>query len=57
MFAELVQDLKDTSWRQAIETFLGRKRYYLIVDGKYCLEAIACFAGKEAACGNGCHYG
>ena len=32
MFAELVQDLKDTSWRQAIETFLGRKRYYLIVD-------------------------
>ena len=47
MFAELVQDLKDTSWRQAIETFLGRKRYYLIVDGKYCLEAMRVLQKKK----------
>lgn len=47
MFAELVQDLKDTSWRQAIETFLGRKRYYLIVDGKYCLEAMRVLQEKK----------
>lgn len=47
MFAELVQDLKDTSWRQAIETFLGRKRFYLIVDGKYCLEAMRVLQEKK----------
>ena len=47
MFAELVQDLKDTSWRQAIETFLGRKRYYLIVDRKYCLEAMRVLQEKK----------
>ena len=47
MFAELVQDLKDTSWRQAIETFLGRKRFYLIVDGKYCMEAMRVLQEKK----------
>ncbi|MCI8401800.1 MAG: AAA family ATPase [Lachnospiraceae bacterium] len=40
IFAELVQEVKDREWRAAIETFLGRKRFYLIVDGLYCLKAM-----------------
>ncbi len=40
IFAELVQEILDPEWRAAIETFLGRKRFYLIVDGKYCHEAL-----------------
>jgi chromosome segregation ATPase len=39
-FAELVQEIRDPSWRKAIETFLGRKRYFIIVDGKYCHTAL-----------------
>lgn len=35
-FAELVAKVENESWRAAIETFLGRKRYYFIVEGKYC---------------------
>ena len=31
LFAELVQEVKDAEWRAAIETFLGRKRFYIIV--------------------------
>ncbi|MCI6731486.1 MAG: AAA family ATPase [Lachnospiraceae bacterium] len=38
--AEYVDRLQDEKWRAAIETFLGKKRYYLIVDGKYCKQAI-----------------
>jgi|GEM_PF-266799 len=40
MLAELVSEVTDASWRRAIETFLGRKRFYLIVDGQYCHEAL-----------------
>ena len=40
IFAELVQEIKDEKWRSAIETFLGRKRFYLIVDGPYCHKAM-----------------
>jgi hypothetical protein len=40
IFAELVQKVEEPSWRKAIETFLGRKRYFIIVDGKYCHTAI-----------------
>ena len=39
-FAELVEEIKDESWRKAIETFLGRKRFYLIVDDEYCGVAL-----------------
>ncbi len=39
-FAELVQDLKNEDWRMAIETFLGRKRYHLIIEAKYCQQAM-----------------
>lgn len=39
-FAELVKSIKHEEWRLAIETFLGKKRYYLIVDGDYCLETM-----------------
>jgi chromosome segregation ATPase len=39
-FAELVQEIRDPSWRKAIETFLGRKRYFIIVDGEYCYTAM-----------------
>lgn len=47
LFAELVQEVKDVSWRKAIETFLGRKRYFLIVDGAYCHTAIEILQEKK----------
>lgn len=39
-FAELVQDIRNEDWRMAIETFLGNKRHHIIVDGKYCHQAL-----------------
>ncbi|MDE7209969.1 MAG: hypothetical protein K2O03_00835, partial [Lachnospiraceae bacterium] len=39
-FAELVQDIQKEDWRMAIETFLGNKRHHIIVDGKYCHQAL-----------------
>ena len=47
IFAELVHEVKDLSWRRAIETFLGRKRYHIIVDGKYCHKAIEILQEKK----------
>lgn len=46
-FAELVEEIKDESWRRAIETFLGRKRYYLIVDDEYCDVALRILKDKK----------
>ncbi|MCL4100672.1 SbcC/MukB-like Walker B domain-containing protein [Fibrobacter sp. HC4] len=46
-FAELVEEIKDESWRLAIETFLGRKRYYLIVDDEYCDVALRILKEKK----------
>jgi len=40
-FAELVVRVKDESWRRAIETFLGNKRYDIIVESRYCREAMS----------------
>lgn len=47
VFAELVKEIKDESWREAIETFLGRKRFYIIVDGDCCEEAIQILQDKK----------
>lgn len=52
MFAELVQSIKDVSWRKAIETFLGRKRFYIIVDGQYCHEAMKVLQEKKLYAAN-----
>lgn len=46
-FAELVEEIKDESWRRAIETFLGRKRYFLIVDDEYCDIALRILKEKK----------
>ena len=46
-FAELVEEIKDENWRRAIETFLGRKRYYLIVDNEYCDVALRILKDKK----------
>ena len=46
-FAELVEEIKDESWRNAIETFLGHKRYYLIVDDEYCHIALKILKEKN----------
>ena len=46
-FAELVEEIKDESWRKAIETFLGRKRFYLIVDDEYCGLALRILKEKN----------
>lgn len=35
LFAELVQHV-DKDWQLAIETFLGKKRFDIVVDGRYC---------------------
>ncbi|MCM1057856.1 MAG: AAA family ATPase [Firmicutes bacterium] len=47
VFAELVKELKDEAWRAAIETFLGRKRFYIIVEGAYCEEAMRILQDKK----------
>lgn len=52
IFAELVQSVKDVSWRKAIETFLGRKRFYIIVDGQYCHEAMKILQEKKLYAAN-----
>ena len=46
-FAELVQEVKDQSWRKAIETFLGRKRFYMIVDNDKVGEALRILNEKK----------
>ena len=46
-FAELVEEIRDESWRRAIETFLGRKRYFLIVDDEYCDVALRILKDKK----------
>ncbi len=35
LLAELVQEIKNPDWRMAIETFLGRKRFYLVSEPQY----------------------
>lgn len=47
IFAELVQEIQDSNWRAAIETFLGRKRFYIIVDDKYCRQAMKILQDKK----------
>lgn len=47
VFAELVKEFRDESWRAAIETFLGRKRFYIIVEGEYCEEAMRILQDKK----------
>lgn len=39
-FVELVSGIKDKRWRRAIETFLGGKRFNMIVEPKYCRKAM-----------------
>ena len=39
LLAELVQHV-DKDWQLAIETFLGRKRFDIVVDGKYCEQVM-----------------
>ena len=39
-FAELVESFTDEKWRPSIETFLGRKRYFIIVDDDACSAAL-----------------
>ena len=46
-FSELVQEVKDPAWRNAIETFLGRKRFYLVVDNAYVQEALQIMNAKK----------
>ena len=46
-FSELVQEVKDPSWRNAIETFLGRKRFFLVVDNAYVQEALQILNAKK----------
>lgn len=47
VFAELVQEVKDPSWRAAIETFLGWKRFHIVVDGEYCHKAMEILQNKS----------
>lgn len=39
-FVELINNITDEKWRKAVETFLGNKRFNLIVDGKYTNKAL-----------------
>ena len=46
-FAELVESFTDEKWRPAIETFLGRKRFFIIVDDEYCGMALSILREKR----------
>lgn len=46
-FAELVESFSDEKWRPAIETFLGRKRFFIIVDDDYCGTALSILREKR----------
>lgn len=46
-FAELVESLTDETWRRAIETFLGKKRFNLIVDDDAEHEALSVIREKN----------
>lgn len=39
LFAELVKSI-DKDWQLAIETFLGKKRFDIVVDGQYCKKVM-----------------
>lgn len=39
-FVELITEVKDKKWRRAIETFLGGKRFNIIVDPKYTAQVL-----------------
>lgn len=39
LFAELVQHV-DKDWQLAIETFLGKKRFDIVVEGQYCKQVM-----------------
>lgn len=52
IFAELVQEVTAPEWRKAIETFLGRKRFYIIVDGAYCHKAMQILQKERIYDGN-----
>lgn len=46
LFAELIQNI-DEDWQLAIETFLGRKRFDIIVDGEYCEKVMEIIHKKQ----------
>lgn len=52
IFADLIQEVTDAKWRAALETFLGRKRFYIIVDGKYCHKAMEILQRKKLYAAN-----
>ena len=39
-FVELIKDVKNKKWRRSIETFLGAKRFNIIVDPKYTAQVL-----------------
>lgn len=39
LFAELVNKIKDPKWQLAVESFLGDRRFHIIIDKKYQREA------------------
>ena len=43
----LMEKINDENWRKAVETFLGRKRFYLIVDDEYCGLALKILKEKN----------
>lgn len=45
--SEYVDKIKDEKWRAAIETYLDRRRFYLIIDGKYCMDAVRILRDKN----------
>lgn len=47
LFAELVESITDERWRKSVETFLGNKRFNIIVDDKYCREALSILDEKS----------
>ena len=45
--SELVSEIKDLRWQKAIETFLGNKRFHIIVDSKYAFDAMKILKSRK----------
>ena len=50
--AETISEIRDESWHRAIETFLGRKRFYLIVEPSFVPAAMQILRQRKLYHGN-----
>ena len=47
LLAELVEDISQPEWREALEVYLGRKKFDLIIDAEYVKDAMEIYYEKK----------